>query len=181
MWPMAEMQLAQQLRRLDWVETAGELGAQLLEMSYQGIAAGAESAPALQYRYLLLAVAPAGLTVFQPELIFCARPAFGLQEHLYGIFGSQRDAQNTLRKIAELNQLCLIKTGLEAPNKSAPRPCSAYQIKALPRCLHRPGRCGDAQYPSAQRARQATVAELAVCRADRHSKAIRSVAGPISM
>ena len=125
-----EMQLAQQLRRLDWVETAGELGAQLLEMCHIKALQ-----PALNRRLRRNTDACSWQLrqqedgFLQPELIFAHDPAFGLQEHLYGIFGSQRDAQNTLRKIAELNQLCLIKTGLEAPNKSAPRPCSAYQIK----------------------------------------------------
>ena len=43
------------------------------------------------------------------------------------------EASNTLRKLADLHQLCLIRTGLEAANRSQPRPCSACQLK---RCRH---------------------------------------------
>lgn len=125
-----EMQLSQQVHRLDWVETAGELGALLTE---------SRLIKQLQPTHNRRLRRNTDLCSWQlqqqedgfllPVLVFARDIDFGAQEHLYGLYNSQRDAVATLRKIAEFSQLCLIKTGLEAPNRTQPRPCFAHQLK----------------------------------------------------
>ena len=125
-----EMQLSQQVRRLDWIETTGELGALLAE---------SRLIKRLQPTHNRRLRRNTDLCAWQlreqedgflkPELVYARDINFGVQEHLYGLYSSQRDAVATLRKIAEFNQLCLIKTGLEVPNRTQPKPCFAYQLK----------------------------------------------------
>ena len=125
-----EMQLSQQVRRLDWIETTGEFGALLAE---------SRLIKRLQPTHNRRLRRNTDLCAWQlreqedgflkPELVYARDINFGVQEHLYGLYSSQRDALATLRKIAEFNQLCLIKTGLESPNRTQPKPCFAYQLK----------------------------------------------------
>ena len=125
-----EMQLSQQVRRLDWIETTGEFGALLAE---------SRLIKRMQPTHNRRLRRNTDLCAWQlreqedgflkPELVYARDINFGVQEHLYGLYSSQRDALATLRKIAEFNQLCLIKTGLEAPNRTQPKPCFAYQLK----------------------------------------------------
>ena len=125
-----EMQLSQQLRRLDWDETAGELGALLLEARLVK-----QLQPLMNRRMRRNAewcswrLSEQADGFLQPELVLASDPAFAGEGPFYGLYGTARDATNTLRKLAELNQLCLIKSGLEMPNKTQPRPCSAYQLR----------------------------------------------------
>ncbi|MEW9899890.1 exonuclease domain-containing protein [Chitinivorax sp. PXF-14] len=125
-----EMQIAQQVRRIDWIETAGELGALLLEMRLIK-----ERQPTLNHRLRRtselcswqLEEMPDGF--LRPRLVYARDLDFGRMENLYGLFHSQREAVNTLRKIAEFNQLCLIRLGLETANRSGGKPCFAYQLR----------------------------------------------------
>ena len=51
----------------------------------------------------------------------------GLQENLYGLFYSRREAQQCLTVIAKRNQLCGVVLGLE--KRELKKPCFAYQVK----------------------------------------------------
>ncbi|MBB5017200.1 DNA polymerase-3 subunit epsilon [Chitinivorax tropicus] len=125
-----EMQIAQQVRRIDWIETAGELGALLTESRLIK-----ELQPTLNHRlrrnnemcaWQLQEMEDGFL---RPKLVYAQDLDFGWQENLYGLYHSQREAHNTLRKIAEVNQLCLIRLGLETANRKALKPCFAYQLR----------------------------------------------------
>ncbi|HEX3846208.1 MAG TPA: hypothetical protein VHV81_02420, partial [Steroidobacteraceae bacterium] len=101
--------LAEEVRRLDWVETAGPLGALLLQARW--INAGnprrnrrarqGGEAHTLRARAKVEAVPIAGLD--RGELMQC-----------FGLFHSEKDARRALTEIARARGLCLKVLGLEA-------------------------------------------------------------------
>lgn len=120
-----EMSLSQQLRRIDWIETAGELGALLVEAQL------IKSRQPIHNRRLRRHNALCAWQLQQsehlrPVLAWADELDFGSQDNLYGLYHSQRDAQKALRGIAEQNQLCLSLLGLEKTGNS--RPCFARQL-----------------------------------------------------
>ena len=52
---------------------------------------------------------------WKPSFGVCAGYQFSVCRSIFTALQLARDALATLRKIAEFNQLCLIKTGLESP------------------------------------------------------------------
>lgn len=121
-----EMRLCQQVRRIDWEETAGELGALLREARLVK-----ERQPLMNRRLrrqsqlcsLLLEEDRDGL--LRPRVVF-ARDLKGRAPRLYGLFPSPTAAKTALRDLAAAHRLCLVATGLEKP---AGRGCSARQVK----------------------------------------------------
>jgi DNA polymerase III subunit epsilon len=125
--------LAETVRRIEWEEAAGELGAQLREAallrrllpsvntrsshwkqhdelcSWQ-LVQSVEGVPSLQKDDL---AAAAGF--WQPRLRHAAEADidFGRAPDLYGLFTSKREATRTLADIARQHQLCLVTLGLE--------------------------------------------------------------------
>ncbi len=125
-----EMSLSQQVRRIDWIETPGEMGALLKEAQL------IKQMQPIHNRRLRRSnelctwrLTPGerdgeqGMTL---DLAWARDLDWGRQDQVYGLFGSQRDAMKTLREIAEGAQLCLATLGLE--KVSAGRPCFAYQL-----------------------------------------------------
>ncbi|MGZ5052309.1 MAG: exonuclease domain-containing protein [Methylobacter sp.] len=139
-----EMSLSQQLRRIDWIETAGELGALLIEAKL------IKSRQPIHNRRLrrhnaLCAWQLQQTEHLRPVLAWADQLDFGSQDNLYGLYHSQRDAQKALRSIAEQNQLCLSLLGLEKTGKG--RPCFARQLN---RCK---GACVGLEKPAEHDAR----------------------------
>lgn len=123
-----EMSLSQQLRRIDWIETAGELGALLMEAKL------IKTLQPIHNRRLRRKNALCAWQLQQqaddhlrPVLTWADDLDFGAQDNLYGLYHSQRDAQKALRSIADQNQLCLSVLGIEKTSKG--RPCFAQQLK----------------------------------------------------
>ena len=152
-----DMRLSQQLHRIEWRETAGEVGALLLE---------AQLVKDLQPIHNRKLRRQGDLCAWRldedlegditPVLTFAQDADFGHAGRLYGLFSSKRKAESTLRELAESHQLCLVQLGLESrsgPNK----PCFAWQLK---RCK---GVCCGREAPSFHRARlEAALASLHV-------------------
>jgi DNA polymerase-3 subunit epsilon len=123
-----EMRLSQQVRRVDWRETVGELGALLLESRLVK-----EGRP-LHNRRLRAAAEPCAWRLeevgpgdFRPRLVDGDDPGFGRPGEQYGFFPNRRQATAALRKIAEAHGLCPIVLGLEKAAKPG-RPCFAHQV-----------------------------------------------------
>ncbi len=123
-----EMQLAQSVRRIDWRETAGELGALLLEARLVKVG------QPLHNRRLRRAadlcawrLEEVGEGDFRPRLVSGAEADFGRSGDLFGLFANPRQAGNALRKIAEAYQLCPALLGLENPPPPG-RACFAHQV-----------------------------------------------------
>src|SRR6267143_2166194 len=116
-----EMQLAREVRRIDWRRTAGELGALLTEARLVK-----ELAPAYNRRLR----EPGELCGF----VFDFKRLRLAQAHeidadtlpfLYGLFRSKRAAHSALRAIADEHRLCLQTLGFDTARQGA---CFRYQI-----------------------------------------------------
>jgi DNA polymerase-3 subunit epsilon len=120
-----DMRIVQQVKRIDWRETAGELGALLEEARLVK-----ELLPTMNRQLRRTS----DLCAFRwepgqrqaPELVSAADIDFGDTASVYGVFRTKRAAVDTLRKRAHAFELCLIETGLE---KKSTGPCFAHQIE----------------------------------------------------
>lgn len=152
-----EMRLSQQLHRIEVRETAGEIGALLLE---------ARLVKSLQPVHNQRLRRQGDLCAWRlqeneqghlvPILAHASEQDFGRIERLYGLFSGKRKAEGALRALAESHQLCLVQLGLE--RRSGPRkPCFSWQLK---RCN---GVCVGKESESFHRARlEAAFAKLKV-------------------
>jgi DNA polymerase-3 subunit epsilon len=118
------MRIVQQITRVDWKETAGELGALLEESRLVK-----ELLPTMNRR--LRRNTDLCAFTWQPEqraplqLVGVGDIDFSSTADIYGVFRSKRAALATLRNLAQAFDLCLIECGLETGNG----PCFAHQIK----------------------------------------------------
>lgn len=121
------MQLVQQIRRIDWMESVGELGALLLEARL------VKSLHPVHNRQLKRTPDLCGWRLeersagdFRPRLVSRDDADFDIDD-MYGLFATRREASNSLRKIAEAYQLCPILLGLEKASQPG-RPCFSFQV-----------------------------------------------------
>jgi excinuclease Cho len=121
-----EARMIAQTRRIDFIETAGELGALLLESRLIK-----ELSPLFNIRLRR----SRGLCTWQlqdspqgclPRVVSGRSVQLGQEPHLYGLFASTHAAQACLRELAQQHRLCLGLLGLE---KIAQRGCFAWQLK----------------------------------------------------
>ena len=135
-----EMQLAREVRRVEWERTAGELGALLRE---------AELVKRLLPVYNRQLRRPAQLCGFAVDAKRVRLATdFGAEalEHVHGLFRSKRAALEALRALADEHRLCLQSLGFEPARKGA---CFRHQIG---RCA---GPCAGKESPHAHLARAA--------------------------
>ena len=122
-----DMSLSQQLRRIDWRETGGELGALLMEAKLIKKLMPVHNQRLRRKKTLCAWQLRQQGEHLLPKLTWASDLDFGAQENLYGLYHSQRDAQKALRSLAERHQLCLNVLGLENIGKD--KPCFAHQLK----------------------------------------------------
>ncbi len=125
-----EMRLSQQVADIDWIETAGEVGALLLEAQLVKHHQPSLNVQLRRQRDLhawqLDGIADLQ-TPLQPRLVSGSDIALGVQENLFGPFRARRDALQLLETLASTQGLCRGVLGLE---KIAPgKPCFAYQVR----------------------------------------------------
>jgi DNA polymerase-3 subunit epsilon len=123
-----EAKLSLQIRHIEWIETGGELGALLLESKLIK-----ERLPLTN----ILLRKSSNLYAWQLDdtqsgylgatLISNKELKPGLQDNIYGLFKSKKDATEFLKSLAERHMLCEAVLGLEKvrPGQS----CFAYQLK----------------------------------------------------
>ena len=121
-----ETAMIAQSRRVDYIETAGEIGALLLEARLIK-----EQSPLFNIRLRRLRnlcaiqlTEKAGETA--PVVVSGQDVPVGRTDDLYGLFGSVHAAQSKLRELADQHRLCLGLLGLE---KISPRGCFGLQVK----------------------------------------------------
>jgi len=123
-----EMKLSLQIRDIDWIETSGELGALILESSLIK-----ERMPSMNIKlrrskdlcgWSLVEDASGVLT---PVMVTHHQLAPGLQDNLYGLFYSKREAHSCLKAMAKKYHLCEALLGLE--KKVEGKSCFGYQVK----------------------------------------------------
>ena len=121
--------LIAQARSLDYIETAGDIGAQLLESQLIK-----EHKPLYNIRlrrvkklYSIRLVQKA--TYLAPQIVSSQEVIVGRTDSLYGLFRSASSVRSKLEELAEAHHLCHGRLGLE---KIAHRGCFRLQIK---KCL----------------------------------------------
>jgi DNA polymerase-3 subunit epsilon len=123
-----EMSLAQQVRRIECIETGGEIGALLKE------AALIKSLQPIHNRTLrrnddlcFWQLVEARPGEWRPRLLPASELGTRLQEHLYGPFKTAREANRTLTELAKEHRLCHALLGLEKVKPG--KPCFAHQLQ----------------------------------------------------
>lgn len=121
-----EAEMIAQSRRIEFIETAGEIGALLLEALLIK-----QQSPLFNIRLrrlrnlcsIRLSEKSSGVT---PEVVSGSDVAVGQVDGLYGLFSSVHAAQGKLRELADQHQLCLGLLGLETISK---RGCFGLQVR----------------------------------------------------
>lgn len=123
-----EMKLSLQIRDIDWIETSGELGALILESRLIKDRMPSMNIKLRRSKDLCgwsLVEDDAGVLV--PVLVTHHQLAPGLQDNLYGLFYSKREAHSYLKAIAKKHHLCEALLGLE--KRVEGKSCFGYQVK----------------------------------------------------
>jgi DNA polymerase-3 subunit epsilon len=118
------MRIAQEITRIEWRETAGELGALLQEARWVKRLTPAHNHKLRQTEELWALWWDAMKTV-PPKPVSASSIEFAVAENLYGPFRSRARANRTLREIADANGLCARAVGLEHGGTG---PCFSYQV-----------------------------------------------------
>lgn len=121
-----EAAMIAQSRRVDCIETAGEIGALLLEarlIKQQSPLFNIRLRRLRQLCTLQLTESAQGL---HPEVVTGHTVAVGQTDGLYGLFSSVHAAHSKLRELADPHRLCLGLLGLE---KISARGCFGLQVK----------------------------------------------------
>ncbi len=123
-----EMSLAQQVRRIDWIETAGEIGALLKEAALVKELLPSHNRQLRRNDDVCTwTLVDEGGGWLRPELASACDLAPGISGACYGLFKNAREAGEVLRGLAAEFSLCDALLGLE---KTAPgKPCFGYQLK----------------------------------------------------
>jgi len=123
-----EMNISQQVKRIDWIECSGEVESLLTEARLVK-----ELQPTLNRQlrrsrdFCSWQLVDQGHGLWQPKLIYARDLDLGRQEHLYGLFKTAKEAQETLINVAKTEGLCTVTLGLE--KGTIGKPCFARQLK----------------------------------------------------
>lgn len=135
-----EAQMIAQSRRVDVIETAGEIGALLLEARLIKQQSPLFNVRLRHKRSLCSIRLQERAEGLRQEVVSSKDVAFGKTDGLYGLFSSVAAAQSKLRELADQHRLCLGLLGLE---KTSKRGCFGLQVKT---CL---GACAGLESRSA--------------------------------
>ncbi len=120
-----DMRIAAEVKRIDWIETAGELGALIEEARLVKKLSPVHNRQLRRAAELCAWHWPAQDATTPPQLVSARDLTGGEFRDLYGLFRSRRTAIEALRELANEHQLCHSLLGLEKRSS----PCFAHQIK----------------------------------------------------
>lgn len=120
-----DMRISQEITRVEWMETAGELGALIKEAQLVKRLAPIHNRRLRRHNDLCAFRWEPVNGLKTPQLVSSVDIDFSGLDNLYGMFRSRRVALNALREIADEHGLCHIGVGLE----KGKGPCFAYQLK----------------------------------------------------
>jgi DNA polymerase III subunit epsilon len=129
-----EMELSQQVTHIDWIRTAGELGALLLESSLIKRDAPAYNRLLRRHDDLYAWRATKRKGVLRMSVASADDLFFDQDDDLYGLFTGTRQAHAALRQVADANSLCPALLGLDKVASGAP--CFASQVKRCKGACH---------------------------------------------
>ena len=118
-----EASMLRQSRRITWIETAGELGALLLEARLIKEQQPLFNKRLRRNRQLCSLQVNAG----KPQVVYAREVDFSHEPNLYGLFANKRAALQTLQSLADELQLCYGLLGLEATTRG--RACFRSALK----------------------------------------------------
>lgn len=118
-----EASMLRQSRRITWIETAGELGALLLEAWLIKEQQPLFNKRLRRNRQLCSLQVNAG----KPQVVYAREVDFSHEPNLYGLFANKRAALQTLQSLADELQLCYGLLGLEATTRG--RACFRSALK----------------------------------------------------
>ncbi|WP_067703469.1 excinuclease Cho [Erwinia sp. ErVv1] len=136
-----EAKMLRQTRHISFIQTAGELGALLLEAQMIKVQQPLFNKRLRKNRQLC----SLHISQNKPTVVFAKELDFSHTPDLFGLYSSRRSALETLQKIADEQQLCLALLGLE--NLSRNRACFRA---SLGRCA---GACCGKESPEAHHQR----------------------------
>ena len=133
-----EADMMAQSRRVDFIETAGEIGALLLEAQLIKQLNPLFNVRLRRLRHLCSIRLPEHGGMIRPEVVSGHDVPADQVQDLYGLFSSAHAAQGKLRELADQHRLCLGLLGLE---KISQRGCFGLQVKTcLGACVGRENR-----------------------------------------
>ena len=123
-----DMALAQEAKRIDWIETAGDIGAGLLEIRLiQRLQPAYNRLPRQPDETCTWTLADEGEGWLRPRLAMADEEHFGVQSACYGLYKTPKEAATALRALAGSHQLCDALLGLSPRIEG--QPCPAYVKK----------------------------------------------------
>ncbi len=118
-----DAELARKVRRLDWIETAGELGALLLEMELVNtVQPSGKRVPHGGNAFALRLLPNRRRPPIFERVPLAGTDPLAWDENVYGVFRSGDEANALLRELALVYRLCPRRLGLEGGSG----PCSAH-------------------------------------------------------
>lgn len=133
-----EAEMIAQSRRVEFIETAGEIGALLLEARLIKQQSPLFNIRLRRLRNLCSIRLDEAAGDVSPKIVTGKDVAVGETDGLYGLFSSVHSAQSKLRELADQHRLCLGLMGLE---KTSKRGCFGLQVKTcLGACVGRENR-----------------------------------------
>ena len=121
-----EAEMMAQSRRVEFIETAGEIGALLLEARLIKQQSPLFNIRLRRLRNLCSIRLAEKAGVVTPDIVSGKAVAVGQADDLYGLFSSVYSAQSKLRELADQHGLCLGLLGIEKVSK---RGCFGLQVK----------------------------------------------------
>ncbi len=121
-----EANMIAQTRRIDFIETAGEIGALLLESRMIKEQSPLFNQRLRRIRTLCSIQLKQDIDGVAPTVVDSKTVNLGATQGLYGLYSSAHAAQSKLRELANQHRLCLAVLGLE---KTSKRGCFGLQIK----------------------------------------------------
>jgi len=118
-----EAAMLRQSRRITWIQTAGELGALLLEARLIKEQQPLFNKRLRRNRQLCSIQVQAG----KPQVVYAREVDFSQEPNLYGLFANKRAALQTVQTLADELQLCYGLLGLEATTRG--RACFRSALK----------------------------------------------------
>jgi DNA polymerase-3 subunit epsilon len=141
-----EMSLAQQIRRIEWIETGGEIGALLKEAAFIKQLQPTHNRQLRRNMELCaIRLVDQGAGLITPEIVYARDLDFGRLQNLYGLFKHRKEAEQVLRELADTYNLC--HAILELETVPTGNPCFAHQLK---KCK---GACVGKEIPAAHTVR----------------------------
>jgi DNA polymerase-3 subunit epsilon len=122
-----EMKIAMQVRDIDWIETAGEFGALILESRLIKEKLPTFNVKLRRSKDLCAWQLLESAEHLQLQLVNHQDLEPGKQDNLYGLFYNKREALASLQAIAKKNQLCEAILGLE--KRQGQGACFGFHVK----------------------------------------------------